>query len=95
MQYSKLDIYNGQEAAAVEGAKISDDGIIETFHNDEEALDAANNGVAVCRLSTFFLLVSFFFWLCLVWKLCISPFGKKSLLVCISKCANLVVFLSV
>lgn len=41
------------EAAAVEGAKISDDGIIETFHNDEEALDAANNGVAVVDLSHF------------------------------------------
>ncbi|TYK13394.1 putative transferase [Cucumis melo var. makuwa] len=41
------------EAAAVEGARISDDGIIETFHNDEQALDAANNGVAVVDLSHF------------------------------------------
>ena len=66
MQYSNLDIYDGQEAATTEGARISDDGIIETFHNDDEALDAANNGVAVCSLSAFFLLVSFFFFLCLV-----------------------------
>lgn len=56
----KLGIYNGQETAEIEGARISDDGIIETFHNDDEALDAANNGVAVCSLSTFFLLASSF-----------------------------------
>ena len=31
----------------VEGAKVSDDGVIETFNNDDEALDAANNGVVV------------------------------------------------
>ncbi|XP_022927742.1 putative transferase At1g60990, chloroplastic [Cucurbita moschata] len=41
------------EAATTEGARISDDGIIETFHNDDEALDAANNGVAVVDLSHF------------------------------------------
>ncbi|MCI51697.1 dimethylglycine dehydrogenase mitochondrial-like, partial [Trifolium medium] len=29
------------------GAEVSGDGIIETFHNDEEALDAADNGVVV------------------------------------------------
>uniref|UniRef100_A0A1S3BLY7 Uncharacterized protein n=1 Tax=Cucumis melo TaxID=3656 RepID=A0A1S3BLY7_CUCME len=44
------------EAAAVEGARISDDGIIETFHNDEQALDAANNGVALVEM----IVVSFF-----------------------------------
>lgn len=32
---------------AEEGAKVSDDGIIETFDNDDEALDAFDNGVAV------------------------------------------------
>lgn len=30
------------------GAKVSDDGIIETFGNDDEALDATDNGVVVC-----------------------------------------------
>lgn len=29
------------------GAKVSDDGIIETFDNDVEALDAVDNGVVV------------------------------------------------
>lgn len=36
-----------QETVIVEGAKVSDDGVIETFNNDDEALDAANNGVVV------------------------------------------------
>lgn len=34
----------------VAGAKVSEDGIIETY-NDDEALDAADNGVAVCAIS--------------------------------------------
>ena len=29
------------------GAKVSDEGMIETFDNDDEALDAVDNGVAV------------------------------------------------
>lgn len=36
-----------QETAATAGAKVSDYGIIETFNNDDEALDAAHNGVVV------------------------------------------------
>lgn len=36
-----------QETVTLGGAKISDDGIIETFNNDDEALDAADNGVVV------------------------------------------------
>ncbi|XP_004504185.1 putative transferase At1g60990, chloroplastic [Cicer arietinum] len=35
------------------GAEVSGEGIVETFHNDEEALDAADNGVAVVDLSHF------------------------------------------
>jgi hypothetical protein len=36
-----------QETVTVEGAKVSDDGVIETFNNDDEALDAVDNGVVV------------------------------------------------
>lgn len=32
---------------ATEGAKVSDDGIVETFDNDDQAFDAADNGVVV------------------------------------------------
>lgn len=32
----------------VAGAKVSEDGVIGTFDNDDEALDAVENGVAVC-----------------------------------------------
>ncbi|XP_040368200.1 putative transferase At1g60990, chloroplastic isoform X2 [Rosa chinensis] len=39
--------------AATAGAKVSDDGIIETFDNDDQALDAVYNGVAVVDLSHF------------------------------------------
>lgn len=35
----------------VAGAKVSEDGIIESYDNDDEALDAADNGVAVCAIS--------------------------------------------
>ncbi|CAK8578689.1 unnamed protein product [Lathyrus sativus] len=35
------------------GAEVSGEGIIETFHNDDEALDAADNGVVVVDLSHF------------------------------------------
>ncbi|KAG6711348.1 hypothetical protein I3842_05G048700 [Carya illinoinensis] len=41
------------ETVTLGGAKISDDGIIETFNNDDEALDAADNGVVVVDLSHF------------------------------------------
>lgn len=37
-----------------EGAKISGEGIVETFGNDGEALDAADNGVAVSILFPFY-----------------------------------------
>ena len=30
------------------GAKVSEDGVMGIFDNDEEALDAVENGVAVC-----------------------------------------------
>ncbi|KAK4339919.1 hypothetical protein RND71_041381 [Anisodus tanguticus] len=39
------------DTMAVAGAKVSEDGVIGTFDNDEEALDAAENGVAVVDLS--------------------------------------------
>ncbi|KAK7399678.1 hypothetical protein VNO78_10866 [Psophocarpus tetragonolobus] len=35
------------------GAEISGEGIIETFHNDDEALDAVDNGIVVVDLSHF------------------------------------------
>lgn len=37
----------------VTGAKVSEDGIIETYDNDDEALDAVENGVAVCVNPTY------------------------------------------
>lgn len=36
-----------QDALALSGTKVSDDGIVETFDNDDEALDAVDNGVVV------------------------------------------------
>ncbi|KAI8024674.1 putative transferase [Camellia lanceoleosa] len=36
------------DTVTVVGAKISEDGIIETFDNDDEALDAVENGVVGC-----------------------------------------------
>lgn len=36
------------DAVKTAGAEVSGEGIVETFHTDEEALDAADNGVAVC-----------------------------------------------
>lgn len=42
-----------QETVKSEGAKISEEGIVETFGNDGEALDAADNGVAVSILFSF------------------------------------------
>ncbi|KAL6964379.1 hypothetical protein U1Q18_035434 [Sarracenia purpurea var. burkii] len=41
------------ETLMVAGAKLSEDGIIETFDNNDEALDAVNNGVVVVDLSHF------------------------------------------
>ncbi|KAA8536550.1 hypothetical protein F0562_029028 [Nyssa sinensis] len=39
------------DTVTVEGAKVSEDGIVETFDNDDEALDAVDNGVVVVDLS--------------------------------------------
>ncbi|XP_075652057.1 putative transferase At1g60990, chloroplastic isoform X1 [Castanea sativa] len=39
------------DALALSGTKVSDDGIVETFDNDDEALDAVDNGVVVVDLS--------------------------------------------
>lgn len=41
------------ETVKVAGAKVSEDGIIETFDNDDEALDAVDSGVVVVDLSHF------------------------------------------
>ncbi|XP_065869943.1 putative transferase At1g60990, chloroplastic [Euphorbia lathyris] len=41
------------ETVTADGAKVSEDGIIETFDNDDEALDAFANGVVVLDLSHF------------------------------------------
>lgn len=43
--------YSLQDAVKTAGAEVSGDGIIETFHNDDEALDAVENGVVVRILS--------------------------------------------
>ncbi|KAK7853285.1 putative transferase [Quercus suber] len=40
-----------QDALTLSGTKVSDDGIVETFDNDDEALDAVDNGVVVVDLS--------------------------------------------
>lgn len=40
-----------QETVKVAGAKVSEDGIIETFDNDDEALDAVDSGVVVSTKS--------------------------------------------
>ncbi|PWA75079.1 glycine cleavage T-protein family [Artemisia annua] len=42
------DLYDDM---AIAGAKVSEDWVIETFNNDEEALDAADNGTVVVDLS--------------------------------------------
>ncbi|WMV12430.1 hypothetical protein MTR67_005815 [Solanum verrucosum] len=39
------------DTMTIAGAKVSEDGVIGTFNNDEEALDAVENGVAVVDLS--------------------------------------------
>jgi hypothetical protein len=39
-----------QDTVKTAGAEVSGEGIIETFHNDEEALDDADNGVVVSIL---------------------------------------------
>nr|POE45683.1 putative transferase, chloroplastic [Quercus suber] len=39
------------DALTLSGTKVSDDGIVETFDNDDEALDAVDNGVVVVDLS--------------------------------------------
>ncbi|KAK6253436.1 hypothetical protein QUC31_015156 [Theobroma cacao] len=41
------------DTVTAEGAKVSEEGIIETFENDDEALDAFDNGVVVMDLSHF------------------------------------------
>ncbi|KAK4271169.1 hypothetical protein QN277_019901 [Acacia crassicarpa] len=41
------------DTAKTAGAEISKEGIIETFHNDDEALDAVDNGAVVVDLSHF------------------------------------------
>ncbi|OMO74259.1 hypothetical protein CCACVL1_16877 [Corchorus capsularis] len=41
------------DTVTAEGAKVSEGGIIETFDNDDEALDEFDNGVAVMDLSHF------------------------------------------
>lgn len=45
-----LSLHWLQDTVKTAGAEVSGEGIVETFHNDEEALDAADNGVAVSIL---------------------------------------------
>lgn len=51
-----------QETLETAGAKVSDDGVVETFDNDDEALDAAYNGVVVGFYFSIFFLYSFSFY---------------------------------
>lgn len=63
-----------QDAVKSAGAEVSEEGVIETFHNDDEALDAVDHGVAVwlwvcyylCLLINAFFLSSLF-WVPTVW----------------------------
>jgi hypothetical protein len=45
-----------QDTVKTAGAEVSGEGIVETFHNDEEALDAADNGVVVSILFCYFFM---------------------------------------
>lgn len=42
---------------AIAGAKVSEDWVIETFNNDEEALDAVDNGTVVGTRRCFMLFI--------------------------------------
>lgn len=42
---------------AIAGAKVSEDWIIETFNNDEDALDAVDNGTVVGTNRCFMLVI--------------------------------------
>lgn len=53
---------------AIEGAKVTEDWVIETFNNDEEALDAVDNGTVVGTKRCF---IHFSFYLFVsTWNLC-------------------------
>jgi hypothetical protein len=41
------------DTISVSGGKVSEDGVVESFDNDDEALDAFDNGVVVVDLSHF------------------------------------------
>lgn len=48
-----------KDTISVAGGKVSEDGIVESFENDDEALSAFDNGVVVCNFNfSFFVLVS-------------------------------------
>ena len=40
-----------KDTISVSGGKVSEDGVVESFDNDDEALDAFDNGVVVCNLT--------------------------------------------
>lgn len=42
-----------QDTVETAGAEVSEEGIIETFRNDDEALDATDNGVVVSILFSY------------------------------------------
>lgn len=39
-----------KDTISVGGGIVSEDGVVESFDNDDEALDAFDNGVVVCYL---------------------------------------------
>ena len=45
--FMKLWFGTLQDTVKTAGAEVSGEGVIETFHNDDEALDAVENGVVV------------------------------------------------
>ena len=45
--FTKLWFGTLQDTVKTAGAELSGEGVIETFHNDDEALDAVENGVVV------------------------------------------------
>uniref|UniRef100_A0A3Q7EQE6 GCVT N-terminal domain-containing protein n=1 Tax=Solanum lycopersicum TaxID=4081 RepID=A0A3Q7EQE6_SOLLC len=51
LRFGLFNFFFLQDTMTIAGAKVSEDGVIGTFDNDEEALDAVENGVAVVDLS--------------------------------------------
>lgn len=55
-----------KDTISVAGGKVSEDGVVESFNNDDEALDAFDNGVVVCNSTSNFEAA---LWLYAIWFL--------------------------